>query len=189
MNKNNASLSMLELAEQFLRDKSEETTLKEIVEFVFTTKSYDVSNEDVMLKFYMDLTQSAKFVYCGEDKWQLKEYNLDLWDKDGHAFVSESIEVEEELEEDLDFTEFNIDELELQEDIEEEEDIIDEEDALVDDEEKVALLEEQAYIDVAISLKSTDEDDDEVELDFDDEEYDEEDYNEIMDEFEDMYED
>lgn len=188
MNKNNASLSMLELAEQFLRDKSEETTLKEIVEYVFTTKSYDVSNEDVMLKFYMDLTQSAKFVYCGEDKWQLKEYNLDLWDKDGHAFVSESIEVEEELEEDLDFTEFNIDELELQEDIEEE-DIIDEEDALVDDEEKVALLEEQAYIDVAISLKSTDEDDDEVELDFDDEEYDEEDYNEIMDEFEDMYED
>lgn len=187
MNKNNASLSMLELAELFLRDNSEEKTLKEIVEYVFTTKSYDLQNEDVMLKFYMDLTQSAKFVYCGEDKWQLKEFNLELWDKDGHAFVSESIEVEDELEEDLDFTEFNIDELELQEELEE--DIIDEEDELVDDEEKVALLEEQAYIDVAISLKSTDEDDDDVELDFDDEEYDEEDYNEIMDEFEDMYED
>jgi DNA-directed RNA polymerase subunit delta len=179
---------MLELAEQFLRDKSEETTLKEIVEYVFTTKSYDVQNEDIMLKFYMDMTQSAKFVYCGEDKWQLKEHNLDLWDKDGHAFVSESIEVDDELEEDLDFTEFNIEELELQEELEEE-DIIDEEDELVDDEEKVALLEEQAYIDVAISLKSTDEDDDEVELDFDDEEYDEEDYNEIMDDYEDMYED
>jgi len=188
MNKTNASLSMLELAEKYLKEKTENTTLKEIIEFVFTTKSYDVLDEDRVLKFYMDMTQSAKFVYCGEDKWNLKEYNLDLWDKDGHAFVSESSDADDESEEDLDFTEFNIDELSLPAEVEEE-DIIDEEDELIDEEEKVALREEQEYIDVSISLKSTDEDDDEVELDFDDEEYDEEDYNEIMDEFEDMYED
>ena len=188
MNKTNPTLSMLELAEQFLKDKAEDTTLKEIIEFVFTTKSYDMLDEDKVLKFYMDLTQSAKFVYCGEEKWNLKEYNLDLWDKDGHAFVSEASEQDEELEDDLDFTEFNIDDLSLPAEVEEE-DIIDEEEDLIDEEEKVALLEEQEYIDVAISLKSTDEDDDEVDIDFDDEEYDEEDYNEIMDDYEDMYED
>lgn len=188
MNKTNPTLSMLELAEQFLKDKSEDTTLKEIIEFVFTTKSYDMLDEDKVLKFYMDLTQSAKFVYCGDEKWNLKEYNLDLWDKDGHAFVSDVTDTEEELEDDLDFTEFNIDDLSLPAEVEEE-DIIDEEDDLIDEEEKVALLEEQEYIDVAISLKSTDEDDDDVDLDFDDEDYDEEDYNEIMDDYEDMYED
>ena len=187
MNKTNVSLSMLELAEAYLRDKNEDSTLKDMTEFVFSTKSLDVNDQDVMLNFYMDITQSAKFVYCGEDKWNLKEFNLDLWDKDGHAFVSETLEAEEELEEDLDFTEFNIDELTIPLELEEE-DIIDEEDELVDDEEKVALREEREYIDVEISLKPTGDDDD-FDVDIDKEEYDEEDYNEIMDDYENMYED
>jgi DNA-directed RNA polymerase subunit delta len=187
MNKTNASLSMLELAEAFLRDKNEDSTLKELTEFVFSIKSLDVNNQDTMLNFYMDITQSAKFVYCGEDKWNLKEFNLDLWDKDGHAFVSEALEAEDELEEDLDFTEFNIDDLSIPLELEEE-DVLDDEDDLIDDEEKVALREEQQYIDVEISLKPTGDDDD-FDVDIDKEDYDEEDYNEIMDDYENMYED
>jgi DNA-directed RNA polymerase subunit delta len=187
INKTNASLSMLELAEAFLRDKNEDSTLKELTEFVFSIKSLDVNNQDTMLNFYMDITQSAKFVYCGEDKWNLKEFNLDLWDKDGHAFVSEALEAEDELEEDLDFTEFNIDDLSIPLELEEE-DVLDYEDDLIDDEEKVALREEQQYIDVEISLKPTGDDDD-FDVDIDKEDYDEEDYNEIMDDYENMYDD
>jgi DNA-directed RNA polymerase subunit delta len=58
-----------------------------------------ISLEDVdkLTQLYMDITQSAKFVYCGEDQWDLKERNLELWDKDGFAFV-QAEEIEEDVE-------------------------------------------------------------------------------------------
>ena len=128
----------------------------------------------------MDITQSAKFVYCGDDQWDLKERNLDLWDKDGYAFVHAE-DIEEDTEEDLDFTEFVLEE-EVEAEAEEDEEESDEEDL---DEE---IKEEKEYIDVELPVKSTDDEDiDEPEIEFDDDEYDEDEYNDIMDDFEDMY--
>lgn len=182
-------LSMIELAEAFLKEQKSEASIKDIIQYVFTTKEENVEDVEKVTRFYMDMTTSGKFVFCGEDKWDLKENNLDLWDKDGHAFVTEAEIVEDSEEEDLDFTEFNIDDIDLPSDevVVVEEDEVEEEQQDVDQEEKEALKEEEEYLDVEISMKSTDDDD--VDVDFGDEDYDEDDYNDIMDDYEDMYED
>ena len=44
----------------------------------------------------------------------LKERNLEMWDKDGYAFVTPDQD-EEDVEDDLDFTEFTLDDVEEQE--------------------------------------------------------------------------
>ena len=150
----------------------------------------------------MDLTTSGKFVYCGQDKWALKKNNLDFWDKDGHAFTDYEEEPELDVEDDLDFTEFNLEDIELPSEKEslEEEKIAEEEKETIETplseemmekenrilrEEKVAEEEEKEYIEAEVSMKTTDEDDDNEASD----QYDEDDYNEIMDDYEELYED
>ena len=191
MNKPNDSLSMLELAELYLRERNEDTPLQHIIDYIFEVKGFDKKDFQKLNAFYLDLTHSAKFVFCGDNLWNLKENNLELWDKEGFAYVGDVDASEEDVEEDIEFTDFNIDDITLPseeetaliEDDEDEEEI----DIIEDEEEIEAILEEKEYIDVEISMKSTDEDDgDDVELDFD-EDFDDEDYNDIMDDYEDMY--
>ena len=191
MNKPNDSLSMLELAELYLRERNEDTPLQNIIDYIFEVKGFDKKDFQKLNAFYLDLTHSAKFVFCGDNLWNLKENNLELWDKEGFAYVGDVDASEEDVEEDIEFTDFNIDDITLPseeetaliEDDEDEEEI----DIIEDEEEIEAILEEKEYIDVEISMKSTDEDDgDDVELDFD-EDFDDEDYNDIMDDYEDMY--
>jgi len=52
-------------------------------------------------------------------------------------------------------------------------------------EEKIAVEEEKEYIEAEVSMKTTDEEDDNEVSD----QYDEDDYNEIMDDYEELYED
>jgi DNA-directed RNA polymerase subunit delta len=179
------SLAMLEVAEAILKDHQEPMSIQTLIQKVAEIKDVDPEDIDRITQLYMDITQSAKFVYCGDDQWDLKERNLELWDKDGYAFV-QAEEIEEDTEEDLDFTEYQLDESDLEEEVEEADD--DEvEDKVVEAEEDEEIKEESAYIEVELPIKSTDDDDDDDELDieFDDED----DYNEIMDDYEDMYED
>ena len=177
MNDKLKSLAMLEVAEVLLKENPKPMTIQQIIQSVAEIKSISLDDIDRLTQLYMDITTSAKFVYCGDDQWDLKERNLELWDKDGFAFVHAE-EVEEDVEEDLDFTEFV---LEDEEEVEVEAD--DEETEEVDEE----IKEEKAYIDIDLPIKSTDEEDvDDPEIEFDDE-YDEDDYNEIMDDYEDMY--
>lgn len=171
------SLAMLDVAEILLKESTKPLTIQEIIKSVAEIKEISPDDIDRMTQLYMDITQSAKFVYCGDDQWDLKERNLELWDKDGFAFVHAE-EIEEDVEEDLDFTEFVLEdeEEEVVKDDEEDEEEIDEE-----------IKEEKAYIEIDLPIKSTDDDvDDEPEIEFDDD-YDEDDYNEIMDDYEDMY--
>lgn len=191
MNKPNDSLSMIELAELFIKEKNENTPLQDIIQHVFEVKGFDTKDFQKLNAFYLDLTHSAKFVFCGDNLWNLKENNLELWDKEGFAYVGDIDASEEDVEEDIEFTDFNIDDISLpseEEQIVEDDDEDDDDiDSIEDEEEIEAILEEKEYIDVEISMKSTDEDDgDDVELDFDDD-FDDEDYNEIMDDYEDMY--
>jgi DNA-directed RNA polymerase subunit delta len=171
------SLAMLDVAEILLKESTKPLTIQEIIKSVAEIKEISPDDIDRMTQLYMDITQSAKFVYCGDDQWDLKERNLELWDKDGFAFVHAE-EIEEDVEEDLDFTEFVLEdeEEEVVKDDEEDEEEVDEE-----------IKEEKAYIEIDLPIKSTDDDvDDEPEIEFDDD-YDEDDYNEIMDDYEDMY--
>ncbi len=171
------SLAMLDVAEILLKESTKPLTIQEIIKSVAEIKEISLDDIDRMTQLYMDITQSAKFVYCGDDQWDLKERNLELWDKDGFAFVHAE-EIEEDVEEDLDFTEFVLEdeEEEVVKDDEEDEEEVDEE-----------IKEEKAYIEIDLPIKSTDDDvEDEPEIEFDDD-YDEDDYNEIMDDYEDMY--
>jgi DNA-directed RNA polymerase subunit delta len=183
MNDNYKSMAMIDVAEQLIRDHKEPMAIQELVKQIREIKDMSADDIDRLTQLYMDITTSAKFVYCGEDKWDLKERNLELWDKDGYAFVTMD-EVEEDEEEDLDFTEFTLEEIE-EEKVKATDDE-DEDDEEKDIEEVEELKEEKAYIEAPLPIKSTDDDngDDDVEIEFD---YDEDDYNEIMDDYEDMY--
>ncbi len=185
MSQNLESLAMLDIAEIILKESKEPLKIKDIIKKVTEIKGVSEDDFERITQLYMDITQSAKFVFCGDELWDLKERNLELWDKDGYAFVQLD-DVEEELveeeDDELEFTEFNLEDIE--EDAEEEDE--DDEDDTVDKEE---LEEEKEYIAVELDTKSTDDDDveDDVDLEFDDADYDEDDYNEIMDDYEDMY--
>jgi DNA-directed RNA polymerase subunit delta len=173
------SLAMLDIAEALLKENKEPMTIQQLMKSVAEIKEISTEDVDRLTQLYMDITQSAKFVYCGDDQWDLKERNLELWDKDGFAFVHAE-EIEEDVEEDLDFTEFVLEEEEEVEEVE----VDDEEVEEIDEE----IKEEKAYIDIDLPIKSTDDDvEDDPEIEFDDDEYDEDDYNEIMDDYEDMY--
>lgn len=169
-------LSLLDITETILRDKNEPVSIYDLIDQAAELKGVELSDTDALTQLYMDITLSGRFVFVGDDKWALKEGHLEFWDKDGFAFVQPD-EVEEIDEEELDFTEFNL------EDIAEEQEIEDEEEAAELDEE---TIEEKAYIDVGLQIESTDDDDD-VDIDLDTDDYDEDDYNEIMDDYEDMY--
>ncbi|RJX26281.1 MAG: DNA-directed RNA polymerase subunit delta [Acholeplasma sp.] len=177
------TLAMLDVAEALLKESGKPLSIQDIMRSVAEIKEIPLDNIDKLTQLYMDITQSAKFVYCGDDQWDLKERNLELWDKDGYAFVHAE-EIEEDTEEDLDFTEFVLEEEEEEDVVEEDEDEEEDKVTVVDEE----IEEEKEYIDVELPVKSTDDEDvDEPEIEFDDEEYDEDDYNEIMDDYEDMY--
>ena len=181
MNDKFKSMSMIDIVEHLLKENSEPISIHDIIKQIKEIKNVSDDDVDRLTQLYMDITQSAKFVYVGDDKWDLKERNLEMWDKDGYAFVTPD-EVEEDVEEDLDFTEFDI------EDLEEQEKDVDDDDEDEEEEEDEEIKEEKAYIDVELPIKSTDEDDadDDLEIEFDND-YDEDDYNEIMDDYEDLY--
>lgn len=183
MKENLKSMAMIDIVEKLLKENKEPITIQDLISKVREIKEISTDEVDRLTQLYMDITQSAKFVYVGEDKWDLKERNLEMWDKDGYAFITPD-EDDEDVEEDLDFTEFNLEDVEEKEKEAKEDD--DDEDK--DEEEDEEIKEEKEYIEVELPIKSTDEDDgdDEVEIEFDND-YDEDDYNEIMDDYEDMY--
>lgn len=200
-------LSMIKIVEQLLVENDAPLELKKIFGDVAEIKGFSITDYETLNQLYLDIVTSASFVYMGHGLWDLKDRNLEYWSKDGTDFLDESsvgdpavlegykevnfanvpqekiesiIGVEADDKEDLDFDDFDDEELLDLEDLEELEDL--------DEEEKIALIEEKQYIADELNLLSTDEDD--IGLDFDDikeEDYDEESYHEIMDEYEDMY--
>ncbi|HEY8405779.1 MAG TPA: DNA-directed RNA polymerase subunit delta [Acholeplasma sp.] len=179
-NDNIKELSLLEVVERILKESAEPISIYELLDKAAQEKGIDTTNVDLMSQFYMDITLSGKFVFVGDDKWALKDGHLEFWDKDGYAFVTPE-EVDEIDDEELDFTEFNLDDMEEEHESEDEEN---------DEELDEEIIEEKEYIDVGLQIESTDEDDDleDIDLDLDDDDdYDEDDYNDIMDDYEDMY--
>ncbi|VEU80065.1 DNA-directed RNA polymerase subunit delta [Haploplasma axanthum] len=204
MSKKLETLAMVDVAYELLKENKKPISIHELFKQIAEIKNISLDDIEKLTQLYMDITQSAKFVYCGDDKWNLKEGNLHLWDDDGSSFIEVEEDDEEEIIED-DLAIFDEEELEVEldeEEIEEldEEEIIEDDLAIFDeeelevelDEEEIEELdeeeieqikEEKAYIEVELPFKSTDDDD----IDFDADDYDEDDYNEIMDDYEDMY--
>ena len=169
------TLEMVDVAEHILKENNEPMEIQLLFKAVAEIKEINLDNVDKLTQLYMDITQSGKFVYAGEDKWDLKIGNLHLWDDDGSSFIT--VEEVEDNEEELDFLDYIIEE-EVDEEVED-----DDEDE-IDADEKEAIKEEKAYIEVELPLTSTDDDDTGFDADIYE---DEEDYNEIMDDYEDMY--
>lgn len=162
-------LSLIEAAEQILKQNKGPMTFLDLFKVMSEAKEFtqeEIAN--VISQFYADFIISAKFVYTGDDMWDLKSrQSIDLWDKDG-AYYQEFPEYEEEefLDEEEEFEEDELDE----EDEEEEEDEFE-----LDEEEEF----EDEYED------DFDIDDEEEVVEEDD--FDDDKYNEYMDDYEDMY--
>ncbi len=191
MNKNQ---SMVDIVDQYLRETKKPQELSAIVEYVAKEKDFETTDIDRINQLYLDISTSGKYVYIGDNKWDLKERNLEFWDKDGIAFLTD--EEKQKLNDtsddyiDLDFSDF--DKEEFMKKIENIKDDEDEEDEEMTHEDKEALKEEQEYMDVELPSQNDQEDEkvlDINDLDFDYDELDEEEekYNEAMDEFEHMY--
>ena len=178
---NYSELSLLEVAVIVLQEKGAPCDIYELIQEVLNrTGLVDDEKKTLTTKLYVDITTSSKFVFMGENNWDLKlAQSLDQFDKDGSAFNSKDAYVEEDEEESDFYNDDEEDEDDLDdEDEDEDEDDLDDEDSEDEDEEDEDDLDEEDDLD----------DDLEDDLDSDDE-FKEDKYNKYMDDYEDMYED
>ena len=200
-------LSMIKVVEQLLIENDAPLALSDIFKEVAEIKGFSETDYETLNQLYLDIVTSANFVYMGQGLWDLKERNLEYWDKDGTDFISESEVGDPSVLEGYKEVSFSHvahekvesiiglnrteedDELDYEDFDEELEDLyIDEDFEDLDEEEKQALLEEKQYVADDLDLASIDDDDFDIDLgDIDEDDYDEEEYHEIMDEYEDMY--
>lgn len=159
--------SMVDIAEIIIRQEGKKN-IYELLEQITTLKNISMDDTEKLTQLYLDMTMSAKFVFCGNDTWDLKENNLDLWDKDGSYFNQNDDVVEDDEDDNITVDDYYIpEEKELQLDTDDED-----EDVEKDEEDDVIILEDE---------------DDIVAFEEDDIDFDDDDYNEIMDDYEDMY--
>lgn len=202
------TMSIMELAYQILREEEKAMTFNELYERVCKEKEIAEEEKNEMIsQVYSDFITSAKFIYVGEDEWDIKgRQAIDLWDKDG-AYYDEYPDYEEELnlyDEDKETDEYSIEDFEGEEEEEEEsqyEDDFDEDDIEDDDTEYDEFEdEEEDYIEDEEDLFDEEEEEDDFEKEVDEEaeeetfeeeeeEFDDEEYNEYMDDYEEMYDD
>ena len=175
-------MSLIEIALEIMNEHEGAINIYTLIEETLAKKG--VSDEDGTLaaKLYTDITVSSKFVFLGDDNWDLKSrQSLDVFDKDGSSFNSkedyEADEDEDEDNDDLGFEDEDDDESDDYEDDEDEDNDEDDEDLDFEDDDD----------DQESEVGS--EEDDESDDSYDDVDPDEEKYNKIMDEYEDMYED
>ncbi len=197
---NRKNMSIMELAYQILQENDKAMTFMELFDLICAEKEISPEEKAEMIsQVYADFITSAKFIYVGDDEWDIKGRRaIDLWDKDG-AYYDEYPDYEEELsllEDDKD-EDYSIDDEDEEEEEEEEniyEDDFDEDDIEDDDESAYDDFEdeeEEDYIEDEEDLiyDEDEEEEDELLLDEEEEEFDDEEYNEYMDDYEEMYDD
>ncbi len=183
--------SLIDLAALVLTKEKKPYDIYELYNIVAKEAGLPDSEKSLYLnKFYTDLTLSAKFVYVGDNKWDLKaNEKIELWEKDG-SFYKEYNMVE--LPEEYKVAPYEIKKkvkpIKAEKVVEEiiEQDIPQEESVIA-----------TAPIDPVIepiepeeSVKQETLFEDDFDEDFDDyDDFDEEKYNEYMDTYEDQYDD
>ena len=158
-------MSMVEVAIELMKQKRSPQAIISLINEVLEMKGLDDLDGSLATQLYVDITTSSDFVFCGEGKWDLKSrQSLDVYDRDG-SYFNTGEEFEDEEVEDVNLDDYNIDEEDEADDYEDE----DEED-------------EEDYDDIPL------DDDYDPNEDDDEQDYlDEEEYNDIMDDYEDMY--
>ena len=122
---NNSQMSLLEVAVQLMEQKRTVQNIYALIKEVLEIKGLTDEDGSITTQLYVDITTSSKFVYMGNDEWDLKiRESLDWFDKDGSAFNSKDDEYieEDDLDDEL------LDEDDLDEDDEDDLDDSDDED-------------------------------------------------------------
>lgn len=177
---NYSELSLLEVAVKIVEEKNAPINIYELIQEVLNRKGLeDDEKKSLAARLYVDITTSSKFVYMGEDNWDLKlNQPLEQFEKDGSAFNTTDYVEEDDEDEDLEDYE---DSLSLDEDEDEDDEESDEDEDEEEDEEDLDSEDEET--------DEYDEDDlEDDDLDSDDD-FKEDKYNKYMDDYEDMYED
>ncbi len=193
MKNTNENLSNIELIDTYLKSTQDAKTLEEIINYVSTNRNIDSQDIETINQLYLDMTTSGKYVYVGENKWDLKERNLEYWDKDGTAFITEEMRAtldELDEEDDIDIKEFDYEQYQQKiKDMEAGKEIDDVDSEL--EEVSPEDSEEKEYIDIELPTSNDEEDNENFDFTYNEEEFDkdEDKYNDLMDEFEDLYED
>ena len=88
--------SFINIAEGILNDSKEPIDLYDLFDQVYEIKNDTTLDvQDALTAFYADITSSARFVYTGGNTWDLKKnQKIELWEKDG-SYYSEYTEVED----------------------------------------------------------------------------------------------
>lgn len=95
-------LSLVDIAELILKENKEPASVYDLYDKVCEEKqSTEEEKLENISQFYADITTSAKFVYVGDNTWDLKEnQKIDLWEKDGSYYKEyNEIELPEEYKE------------------------------------------------------------------------------------------
>ncbi len=90
--------SFINRAEDVLASRGEPMDLYQLFEKVLEGATVDADAiNDVLSAFYADLTTSAKFMYMGDNTWDLKRHQkIELWEKDG-SFYNEYKDVHDDV--------------------------------------------------------------------------------------------
>lgn len=80
--------SLIVSAIRILTEKKEPVEFYTLFGIVCDEKDYSKDERaNLITRFYSDITTSAKFVYTGDNHWDLKEHQkTELWEKDGSFF-------------------------------------------------------------------------------------------------------
>ncbi|MBN2604866.1 MAG: DNA-directed RNA polymerase subunit delta [Bacilli bacterium] len=186
--------ALIDAATRILKEKKEPLEFYELFNIVCGEKEYsDEMKLELVTQFYTDISISAKFVYTGDNMWDLKEHQkTELWEKDG-SFYKEYTEI---------VASDYIDEKVAQPIVEDVEDVTVVEKPIVEEKPEVVKVEKADKIDRAKLEKVFAEkaeagvvkdedyvDYDEIIEDEEEDDFDEEKYNEYMDTYEDQYND
>lgn len=92
--------SLIDIAEEVLLERKEHTNMYELFDIACEKRGIDAEMKNGLIaQFYTDMISSAKFVYLGNNEWDLKDnQEITLWEKDG-SFYKEynKVEVPEEF--------------------------------------------------------------------------------------------
>lgn len=169
-----SQMSMLETAIEILKNNNGKMKITELINRTLEAKNIQDNENEVATQLYLDITISSKFVFMGEDEWDLKDnQSLKEYDKDGADFIDQSAIEEDDVNVDLDIQDEQEDEDENKEDSDSDE----------DSEDYSTEYDTSSYSDDF----EHDEDGNVLERYEEDNSFDEDEYNDYMDDFEDMY--
>lgn len=169
---NISQMSLLEVAVKLMEQTQGVKNIRALIKEVLELKGLSDEDGSISTQLYIDITTSSKFVYMGNDEWDLKSrQSLDEFDKDGSAFNSKDDEIDDELDDDLDEDDLD-DEDEDEDDLDDE----DEDDFDDDDDEDEDDLDDEDDLNDGEDMER-----------YSEEGFNEDKYNDYMDDYEDMY--